>query len=110
MMTNHQKRTKRNGIEGRTEGIPNFTFKQAIQLVVGFLLVFVVGAYLIEVVPSIFAFPVLVLMAVGMGFTVSYIQYGWKTEVNKTFWIIGILISILALIILSIYYYYNILI
>ena len=43
-MTNHQKRTKRNGIEGRTEGIPNFTFKQAIQLVVGFLLVFVVGA------------------------------------------------------------------
>ena len=61
-MTNHQKRTKRNGIEGRTEGIPNFTFKQAIQLVVGFLLVFVVGAYLIEVVPVFFTYPVLILI------------------------------------------------
>ena len=61
-MTNHQKRTKRNGIEGRAEGIPNFTFKQAIQLVVGFLLVFVVGAYLIEVVPVFFTYPVLILI------------------------------------------------
>lgn len=109
-MAQNQKSNSRNGIEGRSQGIPSFTFKQAIQLVVGFFIIFITGASLVDIVPSALIFPVLVLMALGMGFTVSYIQNGKKLEAKRTFWIVGILISILALIILSIYYYLNIII
>lgn len=109
-MTQNQKTQKRMGIEGRVKGIPSFTFKQAIQLVLSYFIIFVAGAYLVEVVPSAFVFGILVLMALGMGFTVSFIQLGKKVEAKRTFWIVGILLSVLALIILSIYYYLNILI
>lgn len=109
-MVKNQNYNKRNGIDGRVQGIPSFTFKQAIQLVIGYFIIFLIGAWLIELVPSILAFPVLVLMALGMGFVVSYIQYGKKVNTKRTFWIVGSLFSVLALIVLSIYYYLNILI
>lgn len=87
--------------------IPRFSFKQALLLVLALFLNFSLGTFLLENAGSGLIFPLLFLVSISTGFSITSIQF-YKREVKKkTKGILTALFSVLAFIILFSFYFAN---
>lgn len=109
-MDQKKKRRRRKHFLDTDYDIPKFNFKQAILIMLAMSLVLIVGSILVETVPSQFALFVMILVSVGVGFTISGIQFYKKEDARRSIFLVGGLFSTLAFIMLFALYYSDILI
>lgn len=87
--------------------IPRFSFKQALLLILALFFTFSIGTFILENVNGVFIFPLLILISVITGYSITAIQF-YKKDTKKTSKrIITALFSVLTFIILFSFYFAN---
>ena len=87
--------------------IPRFGFKQSIILLLTLFITFTIGSVIVESVSDSLALPAIFIVSLVIGYSISFIQFYKKENVNKSRMIIGSLFSLLAFIMLFSFYYAN---
>lgn len=87
--------------------IPRFGFKQAVLLMITLFLTFGIGTMILENVSGKLVLPLLLLLSIIIGYSISFIQFYKKDEVKKARKIVGALFSVLVFIILFSFYFAN---
>lgn len=106
MAQQHNEKSRGN-VENTETQIPSFNFKQSFLILSALSIIFFVGSYIVEVISSQLVTPILIVMALLMGFSISFIQFYNKEESKKSIIVVGVLMSILAFVMMYIWYYMN---
>lgn len=87
--------------------IPRFSFKQSVLLMLALFLTFAGGSFVLENVTSGLIFPILILISIATGYSITAIQFHKKNTKKKTKRVITALFSVLTFVILFSFYFAN---
>lgn len=106
-MTEIKKEKKEKYLLATDYSIPRFGFKQAFLLMLALFITFSIGTFVLENVSGGLVLPILFLVSVAIGYSISFIQFYNRETKKKTKKIVTGLFSFLAFIILFVFYFAN---
>lgn len=109
-MSQNDKKKRRKHFLQTDYSIPGFSFVQAFILIFLLSIIFFVGSLIIENISTQFTIPVMIVVSILVGFTISFIQFYKKEGTRKSVVVVGILFALLAFIMIFTLYYADILI